>query len=68
MENKNLVFGHGIPMGFGMALAQNAKAMDYFSSLSEDQRKSIIDGVQNVRSKQEMREYVNNMMNNNFTG
>lgn len=67
-DSKNLVFGHGIPMGFGMALAQNSKAMDYFSSLPESQRKSIIDGTHNISSKQEMRAYVSNMVNNSFQG
>ncbi|NLN81099.1 MAG: YdeI/OmpD-associated family protein [Clostridiales bacterium] len=55
-------------MGFGMALAQNPKAMNYFSSLPESQRKAIIQATHGIKSKQEMRDYVNNLVNNSFTG
>lgn len=58
--DKNL-FGNGIPMGFGMALAQNTTALNYFSNLSEEERLKIIEGAKNVQSKQEMRSYVGNL-------
>lgn len=69
MDNpNNFVNGYGIPMGFGMALAQNSRAMAYFSSLSEEQRKSIIDGTHSINSKQEMQSYVNNLVDKGFQG
>jgi hypothetical protein len=63
--DKNYVDGSGIPLGFGMALAQNYEAMSYFSALDEQQKQSIIEGTHGVRSKSEMRQYVSNLTNGN---
>lgn len=49
----------GLPAGFGMALAANAEAMDSFARLSDEQKKKVLDGTQYIRSKLEMRNYVN---------
>ena len=49
-----------------MLLAQNAEAMDHFSTLSDEQKQSIIDGAAKVNSKKEMREYVNQIGNGTF--
>lgn len=51
-----------IPLGLSMALAQNPEAMDKFAMLSEEKKKEIINGTHSVRSKQEMREYVNKII------
>lgn len=59
---QNLVNGDGIPMGFGMALAQNPDAMDVFSGLPEEQRKRILDKTRHIRSKEEMRSYVDSLV------
>lgn len=56
----NLTSGD-VPLGFGMALAQNTEALNKFASLSENERKTLIEGAHNVNSRQEMREYVNNI-------
>lgn len=52
-----------MPVGFSMALAQNPDAMQKFAMLSEDKKKQIIDGTHSVKSKQEMHEYVNKLIN-----
>ncbi|MDD3692803.1 MAG: hypothetical protein PHX02_02730 [Oscillospiraceae bacterium] len=63
MDNKNnLVNGPGIPMGLGMALAQNTKAMQYFASLSAQEQQAIIENTHNIRSKQEMQSFVNGLI------
>ena len=51
-----------LPLGFGMALAQHPEAMARFSALSEEEQRAVIDGAHAVRSKQEMRAYVENLM------
>ncbi|MBP3509830.1 MAG: hypothetical protein J6J99_08845 [Oscillibacter sp.] len=51
-----------LPLGFGMALAQHPEAMARFSNLTEEEQRAIIDGAHAVRSKQEMRAYVENLM------
>ena len=48
-----------LPVGFEMALAANAEAMDSFSKLTREQKKTVLDGAKHIRSKLEMRNYVN---------
>ncbi len=62
---KNYVDGNGIPLGFGMALAQNSDAMNYFSYLDEQKKKEVINNCHGVKSKNEMRQYVSNLSEGN---
>lgn len=55
---------HEMPLGFGMALAQNSEAMQKFAMLSEDKKQEIIVGTHSVKSKEEMHQYVNNLVSN----
>lgn len=50
-----------LPMGFGMALVQNEKAMSNFANMTENQRKSIINQTHSISSKEEMQSFVNNL-------
>lgn len=52
---------HGMPLGFGMALAQNPAAMQAFSSLPQSQKQEVIQGTHQIHSKQEMAAYVNQL-------
>lgn len=56
---KNFVNGEEIPMGLGMALAQNRRAMNYFAGLSKEQQQKIINHTDKISSKEEMQSYVN---------
>lgn len=51
-----------MPMGFGMALAQNPAAMQKFANLSEEEKQKIIAGTHSVSSKEEMQSYVNKLL------
>ncbi len=51
-----------MPIGLGMALAQNPKAMKTFAMMSDAEQQKIIDGTHALHSKQEMHEYVNKML------
>lgn len=51
-----------IPLGLGMALAHNPEAMQKFASLDENKKRDIINGTHAVSSKEEMRQYVNNII------
>lgn len=53
-----------LPMGFGMALAQNEAAMKQFESLSDSEKANIIQKTHSVNSKQEMQNLVNSLLNN----
>ena len=59
---QNFAMGPDIPMGFGMALAQNPDAMDVFSGLTQDQRRRVLEKTGRIRSKEEMRSYVDSLV------
>lgn len=60
---KNYVNGSGVPMGLGMALAQNTVAMKAFASLPETEQAKIIEHTHTIRSKGEMQAYVQSFSN-----
>ena len=49
-----------IPIGFTMELAQHENALSAFSSLTSDQQRQVIDGAKQMKTRQEMRNYVEN--------
>lgn len=53
--------GYEMPIGFSIALALNPEAMERFAMMNETQKQEIINGTHNIKSKQEMHEYVNNL-------
>ena len=57
----NYVNGPEIPMGLGMALAENLNAMEYFASLSPAQQQAVIERTHQIRPKQEMRSFVQSL-------
>ncbi len=50
-----------LPMGFGMALAQNMGAMERFSALSAQEQQQLLDRAGSVRSKAEMQALVSSI-------
>ena len=54
----NFVNGAGMPMGLGMALAEDLDAMNYFSSLSPEQQHRVMEHTHDIHSKEEMQAYV----------
>lgn len=57
---KSLTSGD-IPMGLGMALTKNTEAMQYFSGLSQEEQRRIIDHTHSISSKQEMQHFVDHL-------
>ena len=53
-----------LPMGLGMALAQNVTAMQYFSNMSPEEQRKIIDHTHAIKSKSEMHAYVSQLGSN----
>lgn len=51
-----------MPVGFAMSLAMNPQAMQNFATLSEDKKQEIISGTQSVKSREEMRRYVDSLV------
>lgn len=52
-----------VPIGFGMALAQNEAAMMRYAQLDEQEKQSVLDQAHNVRSEKEMYTLVANLAN-----
>lgn len=50
-----------LPMGLGMALAQDVDAMSRFASLSPDEQRAIIDQTHAITSKSEMQSFVQSL-------
>ena len=50
--------GTELPLGFGMALAQNETAMKKFESLTETEKQSVLEQAHQVNSKREMQRLV----------
>ena len=51
-----------MPIGFAMALAMNPDAMQKFATFDEAQKQEIIAGTHTVKSKEEMRRYVDSLV------
>lgn len=51
-----------MPLGFSMALAQNPAAMEKFTGLSEEKKRAILAGTHSIQSKNEMRQYVDQIL------
>ena len=51
-----------VPLGFGMALAMNANALNAYSAMTEAQKQAILDKAHNARSEHEMHQIVNNLI------
>ncbi|NMB30571.1 MAG: hypothetical protein GX988_03925 [Clostridiales bacterium] len=56
-----------MPLGFGMALAQDVEAMKQFSKLPVNKQKEIISKTRNVNSRQEMQAYVQQLRDHDFS-
>lgn len=50
-----------LPLGFGMALAQNETAMRRFESLTEQEKQAVLQKTHTAHSKSEMRQIVNSL-------
>lgn len=62
---KNLANGPEMPIGLGMALAKNLNAMNYFASLTPEQKQQVVDHTHSIRSKEEMDQFVSDISENN---
>lgn len=62
--HRNQVFTDDMPLGLGMALTQNPSALDRFSRLTNDEKRELIGSVHGIRSKEEMRAFVENFAGN----
>ena len=52
-----------VPIGFGMALAQNTAAMNRYAHMTEAQKQEILNKAHKVRSEKEMYNLVASLAN-----
>lgn len=50
-----------LPIGFTMELAQHSDILNQFAQLPKAEQNTIVDGAREVKSREEMRYYVENM-------
>ena len=50
-----------LPLGLGMALAQNEAAMKRFESMTEPEKQALIQRTHQVKSNREMQQLVNRL-------
>ncbi|MDY4489569.1 MAG: hypothetical protein SPE19_03475 [Candidatus Faecousia sp.] len=51
-----------LPLGFGMALAQNEQAMHAFEAMTEAQKRAVIEQAHAVSSRREMQQLVSGLV------
>jgi len=58
----------GLPIGFGIMLSQNSVAMNRFASMSEREKHAAMEGIAGVRTKQEMKSYIDSIVSGETNG
>lgn len=53
------MYDKDFPLSFGLALAQNEPALEKFKSLTNEQKKAVINKTRKINSKQDMCSFVN---------
>lgn len=51
-----------VPIGFGMALAQNEEAMNAFAMMTKEEKQTIWNKAHSAQSEQEMHQIVNSII------
>ena len=59
-----MIDNNELPLGFTMELAQHSDILNQFARLSKEEQASIVSGAKQVRSRGEMRSYVENLFKN----
>lgn len=65
--SNNPVSRNEMPVGLVMALSQNMDALSHFSTLPDEHKRAVIAGTRSIKSKQEMKQYVNSIPNQTFS-
>lgn len=66
MDNKwNIGQGGDMPIGFGLSLAANTKAMEAFSNMSDAGKTAAVEKSRQMKSREEMEAYVNSLAKDN---
>lgn len=62
MDNRwNIGEGGGLPIGFGLSLAANAKAMEAFANMSETEKEKTVEKSRQMHTRQDMERFVDSL-------
>ena len=53
-----------MPIGFGLSLAANTKAMNCFSSMPDEEKRAVIEASRNQHTREAMERFVTKLGNN----
>ncbi len=57
---------NSLPLGLGMALVQNERAMKQFEALNDQQKQTVINKARKINSKEEMQGFVSYLSEGNL--
>lgn len=57
----SLLNDDAVPIGFGMALAQNLNAMKRYSAMSEAEKEEVLNRARDAKSRNEMESLINSL-------
>lgn len=57
----------GLPIGLGFGLAMNEEAMNHFSSMTDDEKRQVIEAARGVQSKEQMLKLLKNIAEMDFS-
>ena len=60
-EEKKEGIRDDMPIGFGLSLAANTKAMNCFAGMNDEEKRAVIEASRNQHSKEEMERFVEKM-------
>lgn len=50
-----------MPVGFGLSLAANEKAMEVFAGMSEAEKEAVVEQSRRMHTKKDMKQFVNRL-------
>lgn len=53
-----------MPIGFGLSLAANAKAMNRFAGMNDEEKRAVIEASRNQHTREDMERFINGLENN----
>lgn len=53
-----------MPIGFGLSLAANTKAMNCFAGMNDEEKRAVIEASRNQHTKEEMERFISRLENN----
>ncbi len=62
MDSKWTIGKEGsLPVGFGLSLAANEKAMEAFAGMSEEEKEAVVAQSRQMHTKKDMKQFVNRL-------